>query len=42
MLREGFDSHICYFNLEMAELLGLELYRNLANTFPADSLIGAH
>ena len=38
--REGFESRICYFNIEMAELLGLEMYRNLANAFPADSLIG--
>ena len=38
--QEGFDSKICYFNIEMAELLGLELYRHLANAFPADSLVG--
>lgn len=38
--REGFASRICYFNIEMAELLGLELYRHLANSFPADTLIG--
>ncbi|MCW3096786.1 MAG: Radical domain protein [Chthonomonadaceae bacterium] len=37
---EGFDSRVCYFNIEMAELLGLDLYRHLANSFPADSLIG--
>ena len=38
--RRGFSSRIRYFNLDLAELIGLELYLRLANAFAPDSLVG--
>lgn len=38
--RLGFSSHVEYFNIRLAELIGLPLYNELANSFPTESLIG--
>jgi ribosomal peptide maturation radical SAM protein 1 len=36
----GFSSRIEYFNLELAALIGPELYAQIANRFPPETLIG--
>lgn len=38
--RLGFTSRIQYFNITLAEQIGLDLYLRLANAFPPDTLIG--
>jgi ribosomal peptide maturation radical SAM protein 1 len=36
----GFSTRIEYFNLKLAELIGLDLYEEFANRFPTETLIG--
>src|ERR1051325_3950144 len=38
--REGFASRIEYFNIKLAERIGFNLYQQIANSFPSESLIG--
>lgn len=36
----GFASRIEYFNLELAEIIGRDVYQHLANNFPSETLVG--
>src|SRR5262245_54053345 len=38
--RDGFSSHIRYFNIDFVDRIGVDLYRRIANSFPPESLIG--
>src|SRR5436305_10802381 len=38
--QNGFSSKIRYFNMDLADRIGLDLYRKLANAFPPESMIG--
>src|SRR3982074_545483 len=40
LARSGFSSRIHYCNFELAREIGLDLYRQLSNGFPADFLAG--
>src|SRR5271166_2624572 len=38
--RRGFSSRVLYFNLDMAEQTGVQLYLTIAYGLPSDSLVG--
>lgn len=38
--RLDFSTSICYFNIKLAELIGNELYLQISETLPSESLIG--
>jgi ribosomal peptide maturation radical SAM protein 1 len=38
--REGFAAAIRYFNIDLVDRIGVELYRRIANSFPPESLVG--
>lgn len=40
LVRHGFPSKIHYFNIEFAEIIGLELYTRISDLIPSDSMIG--
>ena len=38
--QQGFSSKIRYFNIDLADRVGLDIYRRVANSFPPESLVG--
>jgi ribosomal peptide maturation radical SAM protein 1 len=38
--QKGFSSQVRYFNIDLVDRIGVDLYRRIANSFPPESLIG--